>query len=197
MNNAQSFVENYASMPDDALQRLSLDAASLVPDARIALRMEMERRKFPVDEIDWEAQPVTEKSEPRDRAFSSFVRNIIVFVICDLAYLVLLGALISMVQGIDIEQFAENMTRALLSISVALALLTAKPFLIPRRYVPQKLKAVIILGLVAPPGGLLLITVTGLLHLGSIVGHMFWPAVIVWIVFGWWRDRKNKTQSIS
>ena len=44
-------------MSDNDLVRLSLDVQSLMPDARIALRTEMERRQFPVKSIDWASQP--------------------------------------------------------------------------------------------------------------------------------------------
>ena len=57
MNTVESFAEHYASMPDDDLQRLSLEVATLVPNAREALRAELERRQFSVVDIDWTAQP--------------------------------------------------------------------------------------------------------------------------------------------
>ena len=59
MNARDSFAERYAAMPEVELERLSLDVESLVPDAREALRQEMERRSLAVESVEWTAQPVS------------------------------------------------------------------------------------------------------------------------------------------
>jgi hypothetical protein len=52
-----SFVEHYASLPQEDLHRLSLDVQSLTPQAREALRQEMRRRQISTEAVDWTAQP--------------------------------------------------------------------------------------------------------------------------------------------
>jgi hypothetical protein len=63
MNARDSFAERYAAMPEFELERLSLDVESLVPQAREALRQEMERRSLVVESIDWAAQQPTPKMD--------------------------------------------------------------------------------------------------------------------------------------
>jgi hypothetical protein len=53
----EDYVRHYSLSSDEDLSRLSLDVQSLVPEAREALRLEMERRSLPVEAIDWTAQP--------------------------------------------------------------------------------------------------------------------------------------------
>ena len=54
----EDYVRHYSLSSDEDLSRLSLDVQSLVPEAREALRLEMERRSLPVEAIDWTVQPV-------------------------------------------------------------------------------------------------------------------------------------------
>ena len=54
-----TYAHHYASLSEDDLQRLTLDVKSLVPEARVALRREMERRHLQADRIDWTAQPIS------------------------------------------------------------------------------------------------------------------------------------------
>ena len=42
----ESYALHYSSLPDEDLERLSGDVQSLMPDARMALKAEMERRIF-------------------------------------------------------------------------------------------------------------------------------------------------------
>ena len=53
----EDYTQLYSLSPDEDLSRLSLEVESLVPEAREALRLEMERRSLPVEAIDWTAQP--------------------------------------------------------------------------------------------------------------------------------------------
>jgi hypothetical protein len=52
-----SFAERYAVAADDDLIRLSADTVSLLPEARQALRVELEHRGLPISGVDWNAQP--------------------------------------------------------------------------------------------------------------------------------------------
>lgn len=52
-----SFAQHYALLADDDLIRVSADTASLLPQARQALRLELEYRGLPISGTDWNAQP--------------------------------------------------------------------------------------------------------------------------------------------
>ncbi len=60
----KTFAEHYASLHDDDLYRLCTDTGSLLPEARQALKLELEHRGLPISAIDWNAQPIP-KTESR------------------------------------------------------------------------------------------------------------------------------------
>ena len=127
----ESYAQHYSSLPDDELLRLSQDVQSLMPDARTALRAEMERRNLSVTSVEWTAQPsisneaIPEKTRSSSVGFGRFIRNFLILVACDVVYLVIIGGLLSSVHGIDTEAVAAGLTKALLELSVALAVIIA------------------------------------------------------------------------
>jgi hypothetical protein len=159
MNNLIALRERYAAMSDDHLQRLALDVKSLLPEAREALRSEMERRHLPMGaSIDWSAQcadgkPAPEKTQTSSGGFRRFARNFLIFAGCNSVYLLIIGGLTSTVHGIDIEVFAASLTKALLELSVALALITA--------WRQLKLRTLLIIGVLVPPIALVLLIILG------------------------------------
>ena len=186
-----SFAETYASMADDDLVRLSNDIASLLPAAREALSLEMQRREIPVDGLDWSTQPPTEEVEKPKRLFRKFLRNFLVFIACDLVYLILVLGVTSLLSSVDFISLVQGITAASLRLSLILAIWTVDPILLPKRFAPQKVKTLWIIGFVAPPvAGLLLGTVV-LLHLGQALDEAFWPIVILWLAFDWWQNRRK------
>jgi hypothetical protein len=50
------FASHYASLSDDDLARSTADIASLLPEAREALKTEAEKRNLPTEGIEWTAQ---------------------------------------------------------------------------------------------------------------------------------------------
>jgi hypothetical protein len=192
--------EDYAKRPslssDQDLSRLSADVESLVPEAREALRLELERRNIPVESIDWTAQPVIQAA-PSDGAagFGRFVRNLVIFAACDLGYIVVAGVIVAKVNGTDVEKFTASLTDFLIHLSFGLAIVTANPILIPRRFVPQTTKTLFIVGAAAPPIAFLLIITLWLLHLTDAVSGLFWPDVVIWLFYGWWRDKRKRPQA--
>lgn len=64
MRTRESFSEHYASLPQVELDRICLDIKNLVPEARTALRLELERRHLSVKTIDWTAHPPRPKPRP-------------------------------------------------------------------------------------------------------------------------------------
>lgn len=178
-------------MGDDDLARLSGDIASLVPNARDALRLEMQRRGLSVEGLDWDAQPLPEKVEESGGGIRRFFRNFFIFLACDLVYLLLVVGVASEVPGLDFVLLVQGLTNAFLRFSLVLAVLTANPILIPTRFAPQRIKTLWVVGAVAPLSAGLLLAVVVALHLGSLIEWVFWPVVILWIAYGWWRERKK------
>jgi hypothetical protein len=152
----ENYANHYAAMSDDDLVRLSLDVQSLVPQARTALKVEMERRQVAVDSVDWSAQPSAAAPESKETsgAFLRFLRNFLICVACAVVYLIIAAGLFSVVPGIDIERAAGSLTTALLKLSVVLAILTTW-----RRL---RLKTVWIVGLAGPAALVLLLLFIGL-----------------------------------
>jgi hypothetical protein len=196
MNDRDSFAERYAAMPEVELERLSLDVESLVPEAREALRLELERRNIPAESIDWTAQPVIQAAPADGSGFRRFTRNLGIFAACDLGYLIAAILVVANVNGVDSKAFAGSLTDSLLHLSFGLAVVTANPILIPKRFVPQTTKTLFIVGAASPPIAFLPIGIVGHFHLGDAVGSMFWPAVVIWLIYGLWRNkRKNPVGS--
>ena len=54
-----AFADHYALLEDDDIVRLSADIASLVPEARQPLKLELERRGLSTTGINWDAPPTT------------------------------------------------------------------------------------------------------------------------------------------
>jgi hypothetical protein len=50
-------------MPDEDIERLALDVKSLTPEAKEALRIEMDRRQLQTSSIDWAARPAPQRSD--------------------------------------------------------------------------------------------------------------------------------------
>jgi hypothetical protein len=143
-NIVDKYAKNFSSMPEDDLKRLSLDIKSLTPEAREALRLEMEHRNLSTDDLDWAAQPEPEKVEKSNGRFRILFRNIGIFLLCDVLYLAVIGIVISNVNGIDVEKLSAALTKAFLNLSVLLAILTSIFF------VPMKIKTVWIIGAFIP-----------------------------------------------
>jgi hypothetical protein len=61
-----AFAEQYAALPDDDLIQLTADTASLVPEARDSLKLELERRSLSIEGIQWHA-PLASSSVPRKK----------------------------------------------------------------------------------------------------------------------------------
>jgi len=64
IQNLESYARYYSSLTDEDLGRLSQDVQSLVPDARTALKAEMERRQLSIPSVEWSALPVA-ATEPK------------------------------------------------------------------------------------------------------------------------------------
>lgn len=189
----------YSAKSDDDLLRLAADIASLVPNAREALRMEMERRRLSVEGLDWSAQPNIAQPDLADSGgkFRRILRNFLIFLACDAVYFLLIVGVASIMPGVDFVSLSAGLTETFLRLSLLLAVLTAFPVLIPKRLVPREYKTLWIVGIVAPPGAALLLLVVVLLHLGSVLAVFYWPAVILWVAYDWWRSRKASTREVG
>jgi hypothetical protein len=89
---SENFGQLYATMRDDDLQRLSLDVVNLLPKAREALRAEMERRHFPIAEIDWSAQPAQPPPPPaaeKTKKSNGVIDTFVVLFICNIVSVLL------------------------------------------------------------------------------------------------------------
>lgn len=135
---------NYGSMPVEDIERLALDVKSLTPEARVALRLEMERRDLPTQTLDWTAQPDPPEKKSSG-AFRLFLRNFGIFVVCDLLYIVVVGGILSNINGVDVEKLGAAMATFSLNLSLFAAILTS------RFFVPKRLRTVWIIGASAPP----------------------------------------------
>jgi hypothetical protein len=149
----EAYAKTYSSMLDDDLQRLSLDIKSLTPEARSALRLEMEVRHLPIDGLDWAAQPEPQKVEDSSGGLGLFLRNLGIFILCDAVYGIVIGILLSNVNGIDSEKLGGILATFLLNLSMLLAFLTSKYF------VPRKVRTVWIIGAIVPPCVFLLVLI--------------------------------------
>lgn len=138
------FARNYAAMSVEDIERLALDIKSLVPEARAALRLEMQRRQLPTSTLDWTAQPEPHRVQTSG-ALRLFFRNFGIFFVCDVLYVVLLAGILSAVKSVDAEKLGTTMATAFLNISFLAAILTSKFF------VPKTLRAIWILGAFTPP----------------------------------------------
>lgn len=123
------------------------------------------------------------------------MRNFSVFAGCGIVYSLLSLAVVSQVSGVNIYLFITSVTEFVFDLSIALAVITAMPLFIPERLVPEKLRSVLILGFAAPPVTLVLVAIVSFLHLGPLLKWIFWPAVVAWLVYGCWREKKNPAQS--
>jgi hypothetical protein len=157
-----SFAEHYAAMSEDDIQRLSLDVKSLAPEARTALRLEMESRRLSAENVDWNAHPSSPPSPKTgtksNTVFALFFRNFLIFIICDVVYIAVLVPLLSTVHGVDMEALGAGMSLASLNSSLLLAFLTT------RFFAPKKLKTIWIIGLAVPLGEFLLFVLPRLFH---------------------------------
>ncbi len=157
IQNLESYARYYSSLTDEDLGRLSQDVQSLVPDARTALKAEMERRQLSIASVEWSAQPAaTEPRKTFGEGFWRFLRNFLIFAGCDAAYVLIVGTLALMVKGIDFEAVIRTLTTALLKFSVALGLITSW-----RNF---KIKTLWIIGIVAPAVLLIAVLFFGLHH---------------------------------
>jgi hypothetical protein len=145
---ARLFGEHYVAMRDDDLQRLSFDVGNLVPKAREALRSEMDRRHFPIAEVDWNAQPAQPPPPPAaaktKKSDGVIVRNVVIFLVSNIVFFGVIATLLSLVKGVDMEKLGEGMTKFVLYNTLALTLIA------PKFIVPRKLKTVWIIGIVEP-----------------------------------------------
>lgn len=75
----------YAGLFDEDLERLAQDTASLIPMAREALKIEMQRRSLPILNIDWEAEGAHETCLPyqwgKFQGWTMLLLGIVAFVI--------------------------------------------------------------------------------------------------------------------
>ena len=148
MNTAalSSYAKHYASLSNEDLQRLVLDLRSLVPDARDALRMELEKRQISAETLDWTTQPLLPEAKGSSAVLLRFLRNFAIFVVFDVLYIVGAGVLLSSAGALDSERFARTLIITLLNLSVLTAFLTSKVF------VPERLRTVLFIGLALPAG---------------------------------------------
>jgi hypothetical protein len=160
----------------------------------------MERRNVSVAGIDWAAQPRDESasglasSTESSGAFGRFFRNFLIFLVCDIPYGAIVIGVASRVPNVDFELLGYGLTGAFLRFSVVLALLTAKPIFMPDRLTPTRVRTLWIIGFVAPPVACLILLLVIVFHLEPVVSALFWPLVILLLVYGWWRDRKKKSE---
>jgi hypothetical protein len=156
----ENFGQRYVSMSDDDLRRLSLDVGNLVPKAREALRAEMERRHFPIAEIDWSAQPAQPPPPPAaakgKKSDGVIVRNFVIFLVSNIVFCAVIATLLSLVKGVDMEKLGEGMAKFVLYNTLGLTVITAK-FIVPKR-----LRTLWIIGIVEPVCAFLLLSVFGL-----------------------------------
>ncbi len=141
MPTQESFAAYYAAMDEDDLLRLSSDVVSLVPEARTALRSEMEGRGLSTEGIDWNAQLAPTRAEG---TLDRFIRNILIFGACDLLYIIAAGLVAANTSGVDYEKVIGSVTGGLFSLSIALATVTTKS------RIPESKKTIWIIGLVVP-----------------------------------------------
>jgi len=131
-------------MPVEDIERLAQDIKSLTPEAKMALRSEMQQRQLPTQALDWTAQPEPQK-EKSSGVFRVFLRNFGIFLIFDVLYIIVIGGILSAVNGIDAERLGAAMTTVLLNLSLLAAILTSKFF------APKTLRTIWIIGAFIPP----------------------------------------------
>lgn len=191
----EGYSKHYSAASDDDLILWAGDVISLMPHAREALRVEMERRQLATGSVDWLAQPAVEAppSGTAHGAFGRAIRNFAIFLGCGILYSIAFAAVASQVRGVDIWLFAAGATEFVLRLSLLLTVLIAQPIIVPKRFIPQRLRSVIAVGFAAPLVALVAFAMVSVLHLGIFLRRALWPAVIVWLVYGWWRDKKRET----
>ncbi len=161
---ARAFADYYARMPDEDLQRLALDVQSLVPDARDALRSEMERRQIADASIDWQPQPVLEEipdPHARSRALEeipdpvaqsrALTRNLTIFFIVECAVFAGLVFLLPTRDTYGAGSLAYFIFKVGLFLTIVLGDLVSRPS------VPRQTKIISVLGVWVPLGLLMLI----------------------------------------
>lgn len=65
--------KNYASMTVEDIERLALDAKSLTPEAKVVLRLEMEKRQLPTESLD--IPPFAKKRRPMPSSWARDWKN--------------------------------------------------------------------------------------------------------------------------
>jgi hypothetical protein len=153
----EAYSKRYSGLSNEDIVRLTADVANLVPNARAALRLELQRRGMG-DSVDWMAQPVTAPVVRKESSgmFRRLIRNFLIFIACDIPYLVVVGFLFSVVRGIDVWAATAALTKALLNCSAVLAMLaTWRTF---------RLKTIWIIGIAGPAVLILFSLFYGLLH---------------------------------
>ena len=154
---ARAFADYYARMPDEDLQRLALDVPSLVPEARSALRSEMERRQIADALIDWQPQPVLEEiTEPRARSRAleeipdpveqsrALARNLTIFFIVECA---VFAGLVFLLPGRD-SVGAGSLAYFIFKVGLFLTIVLGP--LISRPSVPKQTRLISVLGVWVP-----------------------------------------------
>jgi hypothetical protein len=148
---AKAFADHYAGLPDEDLQRLSLDVQSLLPEARQALHAEMERRHIAAASINWQPPPAPEagdqpatRDEERAMDKRALTRNLILFYGFEILCLVMFGVLLP---GAD-QIGAGSLVYYIFKWGLLLILILGSA--ISRFPVPQRMKILLILGVCVP-----------------------------------------------
>jgi hypothetical protein len=157
MESADPFTEQYASMHDDELRKLSYKVETVPTEAREALRRELELRHFAVKGIDWTAQP---KPKTFGATTRRVFRNLGIYLVCDIAWMAIFLYPVSILDAHGISgapaAYATFFIDVYLRVAILLALLTGGGM------ASAKVRTIWIIGIAGPPATILLTLLYGL-----------------------------------
>jgi hypothetical protein len=190
---AESFGDYYVTLNDDELFHLAGDITSLLPNARLALRKEMEFRGLSTQEIDWTAMLVDPPPQASGGTLRRFFHHLFVFAVCDIAYFVLVMFVATLREGVDVDKLTKSLIDLFAHLSFGLAVITSQASLLPKSLLPLNDRRIWNVGVIAPPGAFLLILLVSFFNLGTFVRAIWWTCVILWVAYRWWGERQAPT----
>jgi len=142
--NPRGYADYYAGIRDEEIERLSLDVQSLVPEAREALRREMERRQIVDASMGGQAQaPREEVPDPRAQA-EIFARKLTIFFLGEVVALAIILYLVPARDTLGVEKVLEFILRAGILMTILLS------WVVSKSSVPKRTKILSVLGVWVP-----------------------------------------------
>jgi hypothetical protein len=188
----ESYGKHYASMRDEDLQRLAGDIPSLVPTAREALKLELQRRSMVVEGTDWTAPPAPAVLNSGG-AFRRLPRNLLIFLGSGIGCSFLQEVSRSGLQGIDLATLVISLEGAFRPGCIILGVLTGIRFGTRRTARARSVGAIVQLALT------LIFAIGFFVNLEPVSAKVLWSVAVAWVIYGLWQDwtRKDAAEGVA